>query len=93
MLEQLTYTNSQFGTPNRGSSSIEIPLLIIKSSFDSRQRYYKCGICKEVIDRLFKYEDHWFRHMIGGGGRLDSNGGNDGHQNAEGEQHIVNPGT
>ena len=55
---------------------IEIPLIIIKGSFESRKRNYKCNICKKVIDRLFQYEDHWLGHLISGGGTLgdDSRG-------------------
>lgn len=50
----------------QGSPNIEIPVIILKSSFDARERRYKCNICGEIQDRLFKYEDHWIKHLING---------------------------
>ena len=45
---------------------MEIPLVIVKSSVESRERKYKCTVCEEVIDRLFMYEDHWLHHLLDG---------------------------
>lgn len=44
---------------------IEIPLLLVKESFFSRERWYKCSICHVVVDRMFKFEDHWLKHLPG----------------------------
>ena len=74
---------------------IEIPLIIVKGSFESRKRNYKCNICKKVIDRLFQYEDHWLGHLIGGGGALGNENGDGGQPDsggvgdANGNKHYV----
>ena len=74
---------------------IEIPLIIVKGSFESRKRNYKCNICKKVIDRLFQYEDHWLGHLISGGGTLGNENGDCGQPDSggvgdtNGNKHFV----
>ena len=51
---------------SQSSQLIEIPLIILKTSFAAKERQYKCTTCGEVLDRLYKYEDHYEKHFYDG---------------------------
>eukprot|EP00794_Sanderia_malayensis_P018087 gene18087-19894_t len=41
---------------------IEIPIIMMKPSFESRVRQYKCVKCGTVFEKISQYEDHWVTH-------------------------------
>ena len=66
--EQAGDSNVQSEETNAGKfmlngGSIEIPFIMVKSSFESRYRQYKCVFCSKLLDKLSQYEDHWLSHI------------------------------
>ena len=49
--------------PVAKNSFVEIPLVLVKSSLNARDRKYKCVLCSKLFDKLFHYEEHWTSHV------------------------------
>eukprot|EP00112_Aurelia_sp_Birch-Aquarium-sp1_P016410 Seg3718.2 transcript_id=Seg3718.2/GoldUCD/mRNA.D3Y31 product="Zinc finger protein Xfin" protein_id=Seg3718.2/GoldUCD/D3Y31 len=49
--------------PKRKNSFVEIPMILVKSCLNSRDRQYKCVLCPQLFDKLYHYEEHWASHV------------------------------
>ena len=49
--------------PVANNSLVEIPLILVKSSLNARDRKYKCVLCSALFDKLYHYEEHWTSHV------------------------------